>query len=133
MDMDVELLSGPLQTERIPDGTRRLLRDLTLRVGEDTITVPAGFVTDYSSIPWFGRWLVRWSKVDVAGVVHDYLYQVGGMSRKRADDIWRIVAMSGAHHASPAQAWLAWTALRLGASGAWARYRERDRVPAGTG
>ena len=123
MSAETELLSGPLQTERLPNGTRRLLRDLIVKVGQDTIQVPAGFVTDYSSIPWFGRSLVRWSKVDIAGVIHDYLYQDGSMSRKRADEIWRIVAMSGKHNANAAQAWLAWAALRIGASKAWNNYR----------
>ena len=39
---------------------------------DDPIVVPEGFVTDFSSDP-IG--LLDWSKVDVAGVVHDYLYQ----------------------------------------------------------
>ncbi|MCH9816714.1 MAG: DUF1353 domain-containing protein [Actinomycetia bacterium] len=123
-----ELLSGSLQTERLADGTRKLLRELIVRVGADTIVVPEGFVTDYSSIPWFGRSLVRWSRVDIAGVVHDFLYQSGQVSRERADEIWRITAMSGEHSANAVQAWLAWAALRVGGSGAWNSYRSRSTV-----
>ena len=35
-------------------------------------TVRLPFTTDYSSLPWAKRWLVNWSRVDIAGVVHDH-------------------------------------------------------------
>ena len=108
------LVSGPLQTERQRDGRRRLLRDLVVDVDGQQITIPAGTLTDFSSIPWFGRILVRWSKVDIAGVVHDWLYQTAFTSRARADRIWRLVANAGEHHANSFQAWAGWLALRVG-------------------
>ncbi len=51
------------------------------------IVVPAGFVTDFASIPqpfhWFISKLGRYNK---AGVLHDWLYQYGhSISRKMAD------------------------------------------------
>lgn len=119
--------SGPLQTERLANGRRRLLRDLEVEIGGEAITVPAGTETDYSSIPWFGRSLVRWSKVDVAGVVHDWLYQSGAAPRDRADAVWRRVAQAGEHRANAFQAWAGWLGLRLGGWYAWARYREAQR------
>ncbi len=105
-----------LQTERRSDGRRTLLRDLTVEAGGYAITVPRGFVTDYSSIPWFGRWLVRWSKVDVAGVVHDYLYWCarGTVPALASDWIWKEIAGSGDRYANVLQRWLAWMALALG-------------------
>lgn len=87
---------GPLQVERLPDGRRQLLRVFNYEVDgvEEPISVPAAFVTDFSSDP-IG--LLDWSKVDVAGVVHDYLYQhpkeIG--SRWREDVIWLKIATSG--------------------------------------
>lgn len=42
---------GGLQTERLSNGRRELLRELQYDVGSTVVTVPAGFVTDYSSIP----------------------------------------------------------------------------------
>ena len=66
---------GPLQTERLPDGRRFLLRNLVVKLDDGTkITVPAGFETDFSSLPWRTRWAIHWTRVDVAGVVHDFLY-----------------------------------------------------------
>jgi len=77
-------------------------------------------------IPWYGRILVRWSKVDIAGVVHDWYYQTGATSRARADEIWRLVAMAGTYHANAIQAWIGWFALRVGGWIAWRRYRRQD-------
>ena len=113
-------LKLPLQTERLSDGRRRLLRDLEVYIaGYGWFTVPEGATTDYSSIPFWARWVVRWSRVDVAGVLHDHLY---GMryDRRTADRIWRIVARAGAHRANWAQAWICWLGLRLGG---WLYYR----------
>ena len=74
---------GPLRVERLPDGRRKLLRPLKVDVsptahGQDIQTVPEGFSMDYSSLPWDLRWLVKWDRVDIAGVVHDHLYRTAG-------------------------------------------------------
>ena len=97
---------APLRTERLSTGRRKLLCDLIVEIPSDPsgtepekITVSSGFDTDFSSLPTFLQWVVHWSKVDVAGVVHDWLY-ANGAERKRADRIWRILALSGEHHAS---------------------------------
>lgn len=117
------LVSGPLQTERMANGRRRLLRDLVVEVHGVHIIVPAGTETDFSTIPWLGRLLVRWSKVDLAGVVHDGLYQTGKLPREHADTIWRLVAVAGEHRANPFQAWTGWAGLRLGGWLTWDSYR----------
>jgi len=111
----------PLETRRLPKGKRELLRDFEVTFEARKIIVPKGFVTDYSSIPWFGRWLVRWSTVDVAGVVHDYLYQTQTTARGDADRIWRKIAGSGSVYASFLQRWICWLALRIGG---WVAYRK---------
>ncbi len=121
-----KLLSDWLQTERQPDGTRILLRELSVEVEGTVIRVPAGTETDFSTIPWYGRILVRWSRVDIAGVVHDYLYHTQEFSRGRADRIWRLCAVSGGHSASPCQAWVGWLALRVGGWWAWNACRRRQ-------
>ena len=122
------VVGGPLQTERCSNGQRKLLRDLTVAVtvkDEGTeITVEKGFPTDFSSIPPFCRWVVRWSKVDLAGVVHDWLYADGPLARKPADEIWWQVARAGEHCANPCQAWLCWLALRCFGWRAWKRHAE---------
>lgn len=118
--------SERLMTMRLPSGRRKLLQTICRKVKVDDdpmreLCVPAGFVTDYSSIPWFARFLVRWSKVDIAGVFHDYLYRERKYPRAFADAVWRVLAMQGAHSANPVQAWACWAALRL-----FARYKNRD-------
>ena len=111
---------GPLQTERLPNGNRMLLRDLVVVLDAGTrITVPTGFETDYSSVPFVARPLVRWSKVDIAGVVHDFLYwcpqqavKQGVLTRGRADEIWWELAGAGQHSANTFQQWVGWAGLR---------------------
>ena len=94
---------GGLQVERLANGRRKLLRELRYAVGGTVVTVPVCFVTDYSSIPFGFRWMMRWNRVDVAGVVHDHLYRNPACSRLRADWIWFQVARGGR---GPARAWL---------------------------
>lgn len=53
------------------------------------VTVPAGFVTDFASIPrMFWNILPPWGKYGKAAIVHDYLYQTGLYPKKRCDLIF---------------------------------------------
>ncbi|MCH9656800.1 MAG: DUF1353 domain-containing protein [Planctomycetes bacterium] len=126
-DEPVYLVSDLLQTERQPDGCRKLLRELKVNVHDKTITIPESFITDFSSIPWFGRFLVRWSKVDIAGVVHDRLYATAEYTRCEADTIWRQTALAGECHANIFQAWIGWFFLRIGGWFAWKSKRNKKR------
>lgn len=121
------LLTGPLRTARLSSGHRHLCHALGIEVDGMALVVPETFVTDYSSIPWYGRFLVRWSRVDIAGVVHDWLYNAGpevtGVNRRAADRVWRLIARRGDHAASWIQAWTAWAMLRFFGGWAWASYR----------
>lgn len=60
------------------------------RIGR-TVWVPAGYVTDFASIPRVGRWLIPpFGRHAIAAVVHDWLYSVGEPGgRGPADDIFR--------------------------------------------
>ncbi|MEM1108584.1 MAG: DUF1353 domain-containing protein [Planctomycetota bacterium] len=127
-DGPVGWCGGPLQTERLRNGRRKLLRTFCVAVDGRQILVPAETDTDFSSIPSYARFLVRWSKVDLAGVVHDYLYQVGLFPRSYADRIWRLVAVSGKHRANPVQAWIAWFFLRVFGHIAWMQHRRRQKL-----
>ena len=51
--------------------------------------------------------------MDVAGVVHDYLYRHPKNTTRAEDDrIWWLLARSGKWRADPVQAALCWLALR---------------------
>jgi hypothetical protein len=97
---------------------------MELKIEEFSYCIEEGFETDYSSIPWFGRFVVRWSRVDIAGVLHDWLYVRGILSRRESDKIWRITACSGEHRANALQGWICWVSLRLAGFIAWNRYRK---------
>ena len=130
----VQAPPGPLRTERLPNGNRILIRNLVVESGNDTeITVPCGFETDFSSIPRCARSFIHWARVDIAGVVHDFLYWCpqADISRNRADDIWREVAGAGEHCANGIQRWLGWAGLRL--FGWWAYRKARIAREAGRG
>lgn len=80
----------------LPDGKTWVLRKrFSYDVGEEgsgeTIEVPAGFITDFASIPRL-FWMIypKWGKYGNAAVIHDYLYwmQEKKYPRKRADEIF---------------------------------------------
>ena len=116
------LIAGSLKTERLENGRRRILQDFTVAVGGTDITVEKGFTTDFSSFPWWASFVVHWSKVDIAGVVHDWLYCKGTVSRLQADRIWYLVAIAGKHHANCLQAVVGWLGLVLGGWYQWNKY-----------
>lgn len=89
------------------------------------VEVPAGTVTDFSSIP---RVLWPWfppTEAPAAGLVHDWLYRhPEGRSRRLCDEMWRrILDLSGVRKSKRLTAWLG---LRTGGWVAWGRYRERE-------
>ena len=69
----------PLIVTPLDDGQRwRLIESFSYHVGDypsrDIITVPAGYITDFASVPrLFWRLLPPWGTYGKAAVVHDYL------------------------------------------------------------
>ena len=139
------LLSGQPATRRTPEGRRVLLEPLVVdlgvlefslhefpsvamsEMGATVITVPAGFDTDFSSIPVALAWVLGdWRKYDLAGVVHDWLYRIGA-DRLVADRVWRRVARSGDFAVGPVRGFLGWAGLRVGG---WVAYRNLRGVEA---
>ncbi len=89
----------PLIVSPLPDGKMwKLIEPFSYYVGKKcdalygiTIEVPAGFLTDFASIPrifWsiLGHPMGRYA---AAAVLHDYLYFKGLYSRKRCDQIFK--------------------------------------------
>lgn len=97
------------------------------------VTVPAGFVTDFASVPRI-FWRVIGPPVGAgpgaaygrAAVLHDYLYaNPGKRTRKFCDELFFEVMV--ADEVSPARRWLMWAGVRLGGWRPWNRYRKRDK------
>jgi hypothetical protein len=91
---------------------------------EERITVPAGFETDFASIPW-GLWNLfpPWGAYARPAIVHDYLYEVGGQipgrcyTRKQADGIFREAM--GVVGVPAWRAAIMYRAVRLGGGSGW--------------
>jgi len=83
----------PLVVEVMESGKRfRLFCQFTYNWGKMVITVPAGFVTDFASIPRFAQFLIpKLGRYNKAAVIHDWLYQVlpKQTTRKGADRCFR--------------------------------------------
>ncbi len=97
-----------------------LLNDLRYDVLDTgvTVVVPAGFVTDFASIPRpFWSLLPRWGKHGAPAVVHDFLYWEQRCTREEADRLIKLAMQEnrvGAIRRSVIHA-----ALRIGGALAW--------------
>ena len=126
---------GRLQVERMPDGRRRLLRDLNLQIEAQDLTIPEDFDTDYSSWPRFVPG-PSFKRIDIAGLVHDALFRwgtwgVGGrpVTYSEANRMWFLVARAGDHPGARASwfwAWVGRIGLFLGSWPVWLKYRSQD-------
>lgn len=80
-----------LTVKRLADGRWRLTTPLvfeSLKVAR-TIEVPAGFETDFASVPRLPfAYLLFAGVADEAAVVHDFLYSEGILTRKLADEVF---------------------------------------------
>lgn len=94
--------------------------------GVGTITVPAGFVTNFHSSPRL-LWSIfppdDWAQ---AAVAHDHLYATGFVTRAQADAVHReMLLLLGA------PAWRArtmWLGLRAGGWKSWRDYRAKEQT-----
>lgn len=122
----VQILDG----ERQGRVTARLLRGFSYRPSAaaegEAIEVPAGFVTDFASVPR-GFWNLEPPLGDAgkAAVIHDYLYATQGLagrySRAQADGIFREAL--GALGVPAWKRTLLWAAVRVGGAGGWGAER----------
>ncbi len=104
-----------LLVKDLMNGKFELVGDYVYQIGEYSIRVPKGFVTDYASIPRIFRPIVLpYGKHSGASVVHDYLYSKGcdlDIERKKADKIFfEILKEEGVN---PILARLMYVAVRI--------------------
>lgn len=136
-----EFLS-PLRAEYYPGDTGDwvLLEPLVYAsdVAGRTITVPAGFTTDFASTPRIPVIYEALGNIGVrAAVVHDYLYTSGRESRSMSDKVFReAAAVTGV---SWWQRWAMWAGVRIGGGRRYTRdpggspVTDPDAVPAAIG
>lgn len=125
----------PLVVEVMPSGKRfRLYNRFTYQHKPDTIpfNVPAGFETDFASIPRFARVLIpKLGRYNKAAVIHDFIYQSDQiqLDRYQADVIF-LDAMADLGVAKWKRTLMYW-AVRIGGFLAWTRPIDWSNPPRG--
>ena len=117
----------PLDVREVSDGsndgrgTWKLLAPLVYQsdVAAQTITVPAGFITDFASVPRFPplSFALTGNCAHMAAAVHDWLYTCQTVDRATADAVLREAGI-----ASGVPAWrmaLMWAGVRIGGGSHW--------------
>jgi len=106
-----------------------LQRPMSYQIGNtrDSIVVPAGFVTEFASVP-----RLLWSELSpvgehkLASIVHDYLYWFQPCEREETDNLLMIAMLTDG--VSDLQRGAVYTGVRMGSTDAWNANRvARDR------
>lgn len=117
-----------LIVKELPDGKMwELTTPFIYHVGElgspDQIEVPAGFRTDFGSVPQALWWLVSpIGKATPAYVLHDFLYFTGQRSRLASDTV--LLEALEVCNVTRFQRWLIYRGVRLGGWAAWNAHRK---------
>ncbi|MEN8195952.1 MAG: DUF1353 domain-containing protein [Pseudomonadota bacterium] len=78
---------------------------------QDSVTVPAEFVTDLASVPRFLQWIVSKTDGIEASVVHDYIYaHPKGRTKLFADRLFNAMLKG---QVTLLRRWLMYSAVRL--------------------
>lgn len=105
---------NPLQAELQPDRkTWRLLAPFSyLDPDHGLIEVPAGFMTDFASVPRLPlTYALLGQYGHAAAVLHDWLYSTGNRSREAADRVFHNALRSSG--IARWRAWLMWAGVRV--------------------
>ena len=91
---------------------------------KERFVVPAGFITDFASVPRILWWIFPpYGEFTKAAVVHDYLYDCGYVSRGDSDGIFRRIMRE--LHTRITRRWLMWLGVRaLG----WLAYGRKKQI-----
>jgi hypothetical protein len=110
------MFESALVVKELPADLWELRRPLVYRGARDTITVPAGFPTDFASVPRPFWWFVpRAGRHTKAAVLHDFLCRRGdhldpAIHRSDADGIFRRTMREGG--VDLLRRWIMWAAVR---------------------
>lgn len=109
---------GSLTVRRVDADTWSLVDDLVYQGRRDRFVVPAGFRTDFATVPRPVTWLIpRFGAYTLAAILHDWLVTEGLRTRavtsRQADGIFRrVLRESGV---PVLRRWLMWAGVRWGA------------------
>ena len=109
---------GSLTVSRVDADRWALVDALVYRGRWEQFVVPAGFRTDFATVPRLVRWLVpRFGTYTLAAILHDWLVtegiRSGVVTSRQADGIFRrILRESGV---PVLRRWLMWAGVRWGA------------------
>ena len=118
--------SADVVVRRLDDEFWGVEEPLVYRGRTDRFTVPAGFRTDFASVPRVVVWLIpRFGRYTPAAILHDWLCTVGietgQVTSREADGLFRrIMRESGV---PVLRRWLMWAGVR------WGALTDRDRRP----
>jgi hypothetical protein len=92
-----------------------LVEPLGYQGRDDAFTVPAGFTTDFASVPQVLTWLVpRYGRYTKAAILHDYLWRECAQGRFGWADADGILRRAMRELQVPLlRRWLMWAAVRL--------------------
>jgi hypothetical protein len=109
-----------LTVSEIGPGRWRLKYDLVWLDAVSEHTVPAGFVTDFATVPR-PLWCILppFGKYTKAAVLHDYLYSICAGRRKADETFMRAMKVDGAHW------WQRWSIYLAVRAFGWAFYASR--------
>jgi hypothetical protein len=111
--------SPTVTVRRVSDQIWEVVEPLVYRGRRDTYVVPAGFLTDFATVPRPVVWLIpRFGRYTLAAVLHDWLVtkglSTGVVSARDADGLFRRVLRE--LDVPPVRRWLMWAGVRWGSA-----------------
>lgn len=113
----------PLRAELQGDRKRWKILEPFQYLDDDAglVTVPAGFLTDFASVPRLPlTFALVGSYGHAAATLHDWLYASGAESRRQADAVFRRALRSSG--IARWRAWVMWVGVRLGGAKRFLRH-----------
>ncbi len=114
------ILTVPFQGDVVvkpirPEGKRwELVQSFSYIGARETFTIPAGFRTDFASVPRVFVWLLpRYGRWTEAAILHDYLWELSRQNKFRKSDADGIFNRAMRELGVPyLRRWIIWAAVR---------------------
>jgi hypothetical protein len=110
--------SSSVTVRRVDDRHWAVVEELVYRGRWDRFVVPAGFLTDFATVPRVVVWLIpRFGRYTLAAILHDWLctqgLRSGVVTSREADGLFRRVMRE--QGVPVLRRWLMWCGVRWGA------------------